>query len=558
MKYVYYPPVSPNVLWLGTQADLADSVIQQAGMENCFLVLNNENGTNVMRWKKNTLYLEDNTLPFVNINNTKATTALVESYMLQRFLSDKITSQIRTSCYMQDNTSSPQIYRLDWKTRFILDDGAGVTKAQEPIFYEYEFDKTNNKTNKQNLDFTVETGTNGGTITNTSKNYKITASKYECNTTGDTLNLRTDNIIYMQSPSVVYKYDTTAPEFNIYNDKTSAGDKVCSLTLKNVNSQISNTLTHSIGGNQCEYGMSCVMNDGGITTTTHPMKYELIRDGDTHAVITDLITINSELAVKNIQGDCAVKKAGIPVLSVESQTANGTDKTSTMRISNNEGEIDQNFTYYGANDSTEYNMISHMYRNGTHTYTYPMKYENQRDGAGNVTKNMFTYTADTTITGAFLPPVKPYACARTGNTPLTENLGVSTTWSCMPTLTPPSIDKSANFSNCFGTSDGYGFKYSGTRELRAHVCISITFFSSISTNVQWLLSHMLGTGGGYDVQCSNTIPSVTAPFNSCSLNGIVELKQNDIIRLVLSKTSSSDGTVSFLCNFSITPIDFLT
>ena len=91
-KYVFYPPTPANILWLGTQADLADSVIQQPNMENCFLVLNNENGVNVMRWKKNTLYLEDNTVPFVNINNTKSTTAQVESYILQRFLSDKITS----------------------------------------------------------------------------------------------------------------------------------------------------------------------------------------------------------------------------------------------------------------------------------------------------------------------------------------------------------------------------------------------------------------------------------------------------------------------------------
>ena len=47
-----------------------------------------------------------------------------------------------------------------------------------------------------------------------------------------------------------------------------AGDKVCSSTLKNVNSQISDTLTHVISGNQCEYGMTCIMNDGGKTTTT--------------------------------------------------------------------------------------------------------------------------------------------------------------------------------------------------------------------------------------------------------------------------------------------------
>ena len=188
----------------------------------------------------------------------------------------------------------------------------------------------------------------------------------------------------------------------------------------------------------------------------------------------------------------------------------------------------------------------------------PIKYELERNSGGVVTTDKLTMSSDVTITGKFLPPVKPYACARTGNTPLTENLGTSQGWSYMPTLTPAGIVKSTDFTNCFGTSDGYGFKYTGTRELRAHVCISITFFSSISTNVQWLLSQMFGAGGGYDVQCSNTIPSVTAPFNTCSLNGIVELKQNDLLRLVLSKTSSSDGTVSFLCNFSIIPIDYLT
>ena len=211
-KYVYFPPTPANILWLGAQADLSDAVIQQSGMENCFLVLSKEGDKNVMRWKKNVLYLEG-TSPFINIKHLTNSTAQVESYILQRFLNDRITSQIRTSCYMHDNTSNPQIYRMDLKTRLTLDDGAGVTKAKEPIFYEYEFDKTNNKTNKENLTFTVETGTNGGTISNTCKNYTITASKYECNTTGDTLNLRTDNIIYMQSPSVVYKYATTDPVF---------------------------------------------------------------------------------------------------------------------------------------------------------------------------------------------------------------------------------------------------------------------------------------------------------------------------------------------------------
>ena len=84
---------------------------------------------------------------------------------------------------------------MDLKTRLTLDDGAGVTKAKEPIFYEYEFDKTNNKTNKENLTFTVETGTNGGTISNTCKNYAITATKYECRYNRRyTLNLRTNNV----------------------------------------------------------------------------------------------------------------------------------------------------------------------------------------------------------------------------------------------------------------------------------------------------------------------------------------------------------------------------
>ena len=168
--------------------------------------------------------------------------------------------------------------------------------------------------------------------------------------------------------------------------------------------------------------------------------------GDTHAVITDLITINSELAVKNIQGDCAVKKAGIPVLSVESQTANGTDKTSTMRISNNEGEIDQNFTYYNANDSTEYNIVSHMYRNGTHTYNYPMKYENQRDGAGTVTKNMFTYSADVVFNGKVFVPIKDNAMSRSQLH--TVDLSTSTSWNYLTSLTPSAIEKTSNLRLC--------------------------------------------------------------------------------------------------------------
>ena len=162
-----------------------------------------------------------------------------------------------------------------------------------------------------------------------------------------------------------------------------------------------------------------------------------------------------------------------------------------------------------------------------------------------------------TLSSDFLPPVKDYACARTGNTTLTENLGVSVVWSYMPTLTPPNITKSTNFTNLFGTIDGYGFKYTGKRTLLAHICISISFLSSAGVSVQWMLSHMLGAGGGYDEQLSSLIPTTTTEFSACSLNTITELKENDFVRLIVMKTSSTSSTVSFLFNFSIVPIDYL-
>ena len=54
--------------------------------------------------------------------------------------------------------------------------------------------------------------------------------------------------------------------FDIYNDRTTASDKVCSSTLKNVKSTITNSLTHYQGGNACQYLMSCLMTDDGVDT----------------------------------------------------------------------------------------------------------------------------------------------------------------------------------------------------------------------------------------------------------------------------------------------------
>lgn len=71
---------------------------------------------------------------------------------------------------------------------------------------------------------------------------------------------------------------------------------------------------------------------------------------------------------------------------------------------------------------------------------------------------------------------------------------------------------------------------------------------------------MLGAGGGYDVQITNIMKAGTSTteFQACTLQGIIELRQNDIIRLLTAKTNNIDGDLNFYCNFSIVPFDYTT
>ena len=65
---------------------------------------------------------------------------------------------------------------------------------------------------------------------------------------------------------------------------------------------------------------------------------------------------------------------------------------------------------------------------------------------------------------------------------------------------------------------------------------------------------------GYDIQVTNVMKSSisSSEFNACTLQGIIEMGQDNIVRLLCSKTSGSSGSVYFYCNFSICPIDYTT
>ena len=553
-RYVTVKNTPSNLLWMAQWDQLSLANLQNSDNVNARLTIKNRPKSgggfeNILEWEKHTTLIENistanpyTDLPLLTIRNNYVGSEK-HNVDIEVFMNESKTHDSKLYTSYHDTTTN----EMEISKKIFIADGDIFSKEYEKYLFTY------NKTNHV-FDYQIYTNSmasviyNGASLTvnnpifyfdptNSDGYFKVKTTQGHC---------------YFQSPIIEQTVaDTDSTLFNIKNEIPNSDSKV-QIKQQTLISDFNYIFTQSNQSDKITVEMKANMTKGAPTiavSTTTPIKYEMERNG-TGTTTTDLLTFGSQAQFNSgILNNLLIKKAGTITTEIQNQLTSGI-KQSTLRLSNNEGYIDENFFYYSANDSTEFNLFASMSRSGTTTTKTPLKYELQRNGSQVVTKNMITITSD------FLPPIKDYACARTGNNPLTEDLGVSTTWSYMPTLTPPNIDKTSNFSNCFGTSDGYGFKYVGTRGLRAHVCISITFFSSITTNVQWLLSQMYGIGGGYDVQCSNTLPSTTSPFGACTLNGIVSLSNNDIVRLVLSKTSNSSGTVSFLCNFSIVPIDY--
>ena len=76
-------------------------------------------------------------------------------------------------------------------------------------------------------------------------------------------------------------------------------------------------------------------------------------------------------------------------------------------------------------------------------------------------------------------------------------MGTSTDWNYITTITPGTIEKNKRFYKLFREQQMVmDFKYTGTRQLRCLVIISISYYTSITTGIQFLISHMLGAGGG--------------------------------------------------------------
>ena len=561
MSYSYIVPSVPqNLKWMAQWEAMSLANMQNSDNVNARLTIKNRPKSgggfeNILEWEKFSILIENistaNPLtdtPLYSMRNNYVGSQKHHAE-IDVFLNESKTFDSKLYTAYHDATTN----EMEIVKKIYIADGDVLNKEYEKYLFTY---------NKTNHIFDYQTYTNSmSTVIYNGASLTVKSPIFyfdPVNSDGYFKVKTTQGHCYFESPVIDQSYsDSGNTMLRIRNEATS--DNVLTMQQKTLISDFNYIFTQSKQTDKTTMEMKVNMSKGAPTipvTTTTPIKYELERNGSGFTT-TDLLTFASQAQFNNgILNNLTVKKPGVPILAVQTQTASGNDKNCTLRLANDEGEIDQNLCYFTANDSIEYNMLARMGRSSVNTYKTPLKYELQRNGSQVVTKNMFTYSADVTMTGNFLPPIKDYACARTGNTPLTEDLGVSTTWSYMPTLIPPNIDKTTNFANCFGSTDGYGFKYIGTRGLRAHVCVSITFFSSITTNVQWLLSHMYGAGAGYDVQCSNTLPSATSPFGACSLNGIVLLSNNDIVRLIVSKTSGSSGTVSFLCNFSIVPIDY--
>ncbi len=501
-KYVYYPPVGENIIWMGSWASMSLQNLQNPDNVNARLSIKNRPKSgggfeNILEWEKNTTLIENistanpyTDTPLLTIRNnyvgSEKHNADIEVFMNESRTHD---SKLYTS-YHNTTTNEMQISK-----KIFIADGDIFNKEYEKYLFTY---------NKTNHVFDYQTYTNsmasviynGASLTvnnpifyfdptNSDGYFKVKTTQGHC---------------YFQSPIIEQTVaDTDSTLFNIKNEIPNSDSKV-QIKQQTLISDFNYIFTQSNQSDKITVEMKANMTKGAPTiavSTTTPIKYEMERNG-TGTTTTDLLTFGSQAQFNSgILNNLLIKKAGTITTEIQNQLTSGI-KQSTLRLSNNEGYIDENFFYYSANDSTEFNLFTSMSRSGTTTTKTPLKYELQRDGSQAVTKDMITIASDLTVSGKVFTPIKSNAMSR--STLQTLDLGTSTTWNYITSITPSAIEKTTDFTNCFGTSDGYGFKYTGTRRLRCLVILSITFYTSIATGVQFLLSHMTAPASGYDVQ----------------------------------------------------------
>ena len=556
---VYYPPVGENILWIGSWSALSLANMQNPDNVNARLTIKNrpKSGGGF----ENTLEFEKYSILIENISTANPLTdtpllSMRNNYVgsqkhnaeIDVFLNESKTIDSKLYTAYHDTTTNEMVI----SKKLLIADVDVLNKEYEN--YKFTYNKTNHAFDNQ-----IYTNSMSSVIYN-GASLTVNNPIFYFNPSADTgyFKVKTNTgSCYFESPIIDQSYSNSGNTmFRMRNEAT--GDNVLTMQQKTLISDFNYIFTQSNQSDKTTMEMKANMSKGAPTipvTTTTPIKYELERNGSGYTT-TDLLTFGSQAQFNSgILNNLLIKKAGTITTEIQNQLTSGV-KQSTLRLSNNEGYIDENFFYYSANDSTEFNLFTSMSRSGTTTTKTPLKYELQRDGSQAVTKDMITIASDLTVSGKVYTPIKSNAMSR--STLQTLDLGTSTTWNYITSITPSAIEKTTDFTNCFGTSDGYGFKYTGTRRLRCLVILSITFYTSIATGVQFLLSHMTAPASGYDVQVTNVMPSSSSAseFNSCTLQGIIEMGQDNIIRLLCSKTSGSSGLIYFYCNFSIAPFDY--
>ena len=148
---------------------------------------------------------------------------------------------------------------------------------------------------------------------------------------------------YFQSPIIEQTVaDTDSTLFNIKNEIPNSDSKV-QIKQQTLISDFNYIFTQSNQSDKITVEMKANMTKGAPTitvSTTTPIKYEMERNG-AGTTTTDLLTFESQAQFNSgILNNLLIKKAGTITTEIQNQLTSGV-KQSTLRLSNNEGYIDE-------------------------------------------------------------------------------------------------------------------------------------------------------------------------------------------------------------------------
>ena len=409
-RYVTVKNTPSNLLWMANWSSLSLENLQNSDNVNARLTIKNRPKSggsgfeNTLEWEKHTTLIENistanpyTDTPLLTVRNNYVGSEK-HNADIEVFMNESKTHDSKLYTAYHDTTKNEMVIS---KKIFIADVDV-LNKEYEN--YKFTYNKTNHA-----FDNIIYTNSMSSAIFN-GASLTVNNPIFYFNPSADTgyFKVKTNTgSCYFESPIIDQSYsDSGNTMFRMRNEAT--GDNVLTMQQKTLISDFNYIFTQSNQSDKTTMEMKVNMTKGAPTipvSTITPIKYEMERNG-AGTITTNLLTLAGEVQFTgNILNNVLLKRPGTAIFDVNNSLTASVDKQSVLRMTNTEARLDQNFYQYNANDSIEYNISATMGRFGVNTSKIPLKYELQRNGSQVVTENMFTYSADVTMTGNFLPPV---------------------------------------------------------------------------------------------------------------------------------------------------------